>query len=246
MTVFSSQREAEATRVRRRLPNGTEYEITNYLGLGMAPGATGPVGYLIEQERNATILPHFHQANQFQVIVAGHGHLGKQAVGPVTVHYAGAFTPYGPIVSAEEGLFYFTLRDAYDPGARFMPESRADLPRVRRRHATAASERPAAPDALAELAAPDQRTLIETEADGLGACLVRLPPLASWSGPAPGTGGGQFYLVLAGGVRLDDRSLGALALIHVGADDAPPHLAAGDGGAEVLVMQFPRHEGAPA
>lgn len=93
MATFSSQRQAEASRVRRRLGNGTEYEITSYLGAGMPKDAVGPVGYLVEQERNSTILPHFHQANQFQVVVAGGGLLGKLPVGPVTVHYAGAFTP---------------------------------------------------------------------------------------------------------------------------------------------------------
>lgn len=240
MATFSSQREAEASRVRRRLGNGTEYEITSYLGAGMPKDAVGPVGYLVEQERNSTILPHFHQANQFQVVVAGGGLLGKLPVGPVTVHYAGAFTPYGPIVSAEDGLFYFTLRDAFDPGARFMPESRAELPRVTRRHAAAHADRPLEPPALAGLDAADRQTLIETTEDGLGAWRLRLPPGAAWSGPEPASGGGQFHLVVSGEAAIDGQELGSLALIHVRSDEAPPALAAGPAGAEVLVMQFPR------
>lgn len=246
MATFSSQAQAEASRVRRRLGNGTEYEITSYLGAGMPKDAVGPVGYLVEQERNSTILPHFHQANQFQVVVAGGGLLGKMPVGPVTVHYAAAFTPYGPIVSAEDGLFYFTLRDAFDPGARFMPESRDQLPRVPRRHAAAQADHPLAPPALASLGETDRRTLIETTEDGLGAWRLRLPPGAAWSGPAPASGGGQFHLLLTGEAAVDGQELGSLGLIHIRCDEAPPALAAGPSGAEVLVMQFPQRATAGA
>lgn len=244
MVQFSSHRDVEAQRTPRVLPNGTHFHYTPFLGYGMAPGGVGPVGYLIEQEPNSTIRPHFHQANQFQVIVAGGGSLGKQAIQPVTVHFAAAYTPYGPILSEADGLFYFTLRDSYDPGARFMPESRADLPRVTRRHVTAAPETPSAPAALSALATAEMRTIIEMEEDGLGAWLHRLPPNASWSGPAPASGGGQYHLLLAGGVAVDGHTLDGYATIHVGHEDAAPAFAATAAGAEVLVLQFPQRRAA--
>src|SRR3546814_2583395 len=58
----------------------------------------------------------------------------------VSVHYANAHTPYGPIRAEAEGLHYFTLRDDFDPGARFMPGARPELKPVRRRHALRSEE----------------------------------------------------------------------------------------------------------
>ncbi|MGE0717649.1 MAG: hypothetical protein AB7P02_19535 [Alphaproteobacteria bacterium] len=240
MVRFACHREVADGRIERQLPNGTRFHYTPFLGYGMAPDERGPVGYLIEQEPNSTIRPHFHQANQFQVIVAGGGHLGKQAIQPVTVHFAAAWTPYGPILSQEDGLFYFTLRDAWDPGARFMPESRADLPKVARRHVTAAPEPSVGADALRDLAAAERRTVVEMEDDGLGAWIHRVPPGGAWEGPDPATGGGQFHLLLAGEASVGGRTLDGFATIHVGTDDPAPALSATAAGAEVLVLQFPR------
>ena len=82
-----------------------------------------PQAFLVEQEANATILTHYHQQNQFQVVVGGDGTLGRHAVAPLLVHYAGAFTGYGPIVSGAQGLQYLTFRANNDPGAQFLPLS---------------------------------------------------------------------------------------------------------------------------
>ena len=54
-------------------------------------------------------------------MVGGHGTLGLHEVRPVTVHFTGAHTAYGPIrASQDAGVWYFTLRNGFDPGARFM------------------------------------------------------------------------------------------------------------------------------
>ena len=39
-----------------------------------------PTVFLIEQPPNATLVPHFHRQNQFQLFVDGGGTLGKHAV----------------------------------------------------------------------------------------------------------------------------------------------------------------------
>ena len=61
---------------------------------------------------------HFHQTNQFQVFVGGGGTVGKLRADPLTVQYAGANTPYGPITAEGEGIHYFTLRQEWDSGAK--------------------------------------------------------------------------------------------------------------------------------
>ncbi len=90
---------------------------------------------------------HYHQQDQFQLVVGGHGTLGLHDIKPVTVHFAGAHTAYGPIrASQDEGVYYFTLRNGFDPGARFMamPENRAALRTVPGRRHREVGGRPAA------------------------------------------------------------------------------------------------------
>ena len=106
------------------LPNGTGYHRSNFIGRDAAVASDGPTCYLVEQE------PSFHRANQFQVIVSGRGKLGREPVSALAVHYAGAYTPYGPIVSEADGIDYFTIRDAFDPGARWMSIMTPLMPRL--------------------------------------------------------------------------------------------------------------------
>ena len=77
-----------------------------------------PTCKLIEQDPNSILTPHFHAVDQFQVVVAGSGAFGKVPVRPMTVHYAGAYTPYGPITT-EDGIEYFVARNGVDLLAAF-------------------------------------------------------------------------------------------------------------------------------
>ena len=61
--------------------------------------------------------PHFHQADQFQVVVAGHGMLGDREFSDGAVHYTDAYSAYGPIVAGKSGIWWFTLRNRYGPPA---------------------------------------------------------------------------------------------------------------------------------
>ena len=65
--------------------------------------------------------------------VQGGGSLGKHDIGTVAVHYTDAYSAYGPIVAAQEGVSWFTLRNAWDPGARYMPAHRQQLRDARAR-----------------------------------------------------------------------------------------------------------------
>src|SRR5712664_2592678 len=90
-------------------------------------GTLFPMAFLVEQDPGTTATAHYHQANQFQLIVAGQATMGTHEVNPPTVHFAAAHTAYGPIrASNDVGVSYFTLRNGFDPGARFMhtPDNR--------------------------------------------------------------------------------------------------------------------------
>ena len=71
-------------------------------GVGQRHGYIGEPGQLTQAAQaflvvrpfaGARIEPHFHDVDQFQIIVDGDGKIGKKAVRPVTFQYADAFTP---------------------------------------------------------------------------------------------------------------------------------------------------------
>ena len=66
------------------------------------------------------------------------------------MHFAGAWSPYGPLAAGGDGLQYFTLRNGWDPGARYMefPDNRAALRALPRRHREAVGEIAATADGL--------------------------------------------------------------------------------------------------
>ena len=208
-----------------------------------APDALFPMAFLVEQDPGSTASSHYHRQDQFQVVVGGHATLGTHDVRPLTVHFTGAYTAYGPIrADAAEGVHYFTLRNGFDPGARFManPENRARLRAVPGRSHREAVAGP--------LPAPDSRTetLLGPDPDGMGAWRFRLAPGEQVQGPDPSSGRGQYWLVVAGSMRLDGETLPPRSCSFVYPSAAPFTAVAGSDGLEVLAMQFPRHPGSPA
>src|SRR5437016_11249689 len=86
-----------------------------------------PQGFLVIQPPGAVTPAHFHEPNQFQVFVEGDGRIGAHPVKPLTVQYANGHTPYGPIVATDAGIRYFTLRQRWDAGAKYLPAARDKL-----------------------------------------------------------------------------------------------------------------------
>jgi hypothetical protein len=241
---------ADAARVNRRrgsAADGVTFWHTLFLGTSrynMAPGepdpapdALFPMAFLVEQDPGSTAQSHYHRQDQFQVVVGGHGTLGTHEVKPLTVHFTGAYTAYGPIrADAVEGVHYFTLRNGFDPGARFMtmPENRAALrSQAGRRHREAvAGPLPAA--------AGSCETVLGPEADGMGAWRFKVAPGHTVTGPDPAGGRGQYWLVVSGGMLLDGAAMPPRSCCFVYPDDAPFTALAGPEGLDVLAMQFPR------
>lgn len=246
-------RDAVAPTRRAILPNGVPAHLTTYFGTNFAmrtadtppppgPEVIYPMGFLVEQGAETLVQAHFHAANQWQVVVGGEGELGRHHVAPVAIHYTNAFSSYGPLRAGPEGLHYFTLRNGYDPGARYVPDSAHEMRgRPRKfREAKAEAGPPATAADLAALPAPDCTVLVPMEADGLAAWRHRLPPGASLTGPDPTEGEGQYWIVTAGTLALDGQDLPPLSCAFVFPEDGPAQAAAGQGGAEVLVLQYPR------
>jgi hypothetical protein len=250
--ILTANSEVVRETTRRKTGNGwhTTFigENRNTLKLGQAAPSAGvlyPMAFLVEKDAHAVVRPHFHQADQYQVVVEGGGRLGTHDVGSVAVHYTAAWSAYGPIIADDAGIAWFTLRNTWDSGARYMPGARDQLRAARRqnyqhREATSAPSPAAVPAELVRTTDLSCTTVIEPTPDGMATWRYRLPPGAQTSGPNPETGGGQFWIVLSG-----SASAGGAALlppnscIFVAPDEGALTVMAGDGGAEALCLQFP-------
>lgn len=196
-----------------------------------------PQAFLVDRLfPGATISPHFHDIDQFQIVVDGYCTMGKKAAPPVTFQYADAFTPYGPIVGEEKGFAFFTLRPIASGGFFAMPGNRHNMPCRAGRNIAGHFDRAAPPPAAGESVVAH---LMDAQADGVDAIGLRLGPAAELDGP-PSDGGGQYYLVCGGDVRMGDKHMPRWSLAHVAGGEASPELTAGPDGADVLVLQFAR------
>lgn len=196
-----------------------------------------PQAFLVERPyAGARIDPHFHDIDQFQVVVAGDGRIGKKEVRPVTFQYADAYTPYGPIVARDDGISFFTLRNVASGGHFVMPGSKHLM--LCRAGRNIAGYFDVGEEPLGEKEST-RSVLMEPQDDGVSAVGIRLGADAE----APGVdsdGGGQYYLVCRGALVADGKELPTHSLMRVDPGETTPTLAAGVDGADVLVLQFSR------
>jgi hypothetical protein len=197
-----------------------------------SPDAIFPDAYIIEQKPHTSGGPHFHLQDEFQIVMSGAGAIGKHAVQAFSVHYAGAFSPYGPIDAGPEGIGYLTLRARYDPGAQMMPENRAGLRAGKRKPRVRFSER---------LQLGRSEDVFAPEPDGLAAFHYSVPANGTATGPDPALGGGQFWVVLDGDMRSPDgTTLPPRSCVFVSADEPVQCVGASPATSlDVLVVQFP-------
>ena len=108
MPLIASADAARATR-RRASSNGTQFWLTTFIGANRytarsgappEPGAIYPMAFLVEQDADEVVGAHYHQSDQFQVMVGGSGRLGLHDVAPPAVHFAGRFRRMGRCVPA--------------------------------------------------------------------------------------------------------------------------------------------------
>ena len=102
MLIGTSER-ARMSRHPRALPDGFSFHRSEWMDGGKDP-LWSPTVFLVEQPPDSILASHFHTQNQFQVVMAGSGKLGAHDVRHGSVHYAGAYTGYGPVVAGPQGL----------------------------------------------------------------------------------------------------------------------------------------------
>ena len=216
--------------------DNTFYVISNYVG-DYRVIEDQPQGFLVELKTpRGVIQPHFHRIDQFQVVIDGGGRIGKHPLAPIAIHYADAFTPYGPIVTEEAGITFWNLRSASDIGAYWMPASRDKLERKARRSISRHVEAtgPLSPGEA------DLSAVLPLEEDGLAAYSLRLAPGVRYTGPSPRDCAAQYYLVAAGSLIHDGRELPVRSLVHLTPNDDPATIVAGPAGLDAVIVQLPR------
>lgn len=226
--------------------------IVPLLGAHPVPGVAWPAGldepqaFLVQQAPRWELAVHYHTEHQFQLVSAGGGTLGRHVLEPITLHYASPESGYGPIVAGDAGLDYYTLRARGTRDTWYLPRERGRMTSgLRKHHGYGGPARPSTPAQLRGRAARAIDTLMEGDA-GLGAWMLRLPAGAVVdAGRAPWSGT-RFYYIAAGGVRWGGRDLvpGDIASAR-GADERFDAVAS-EGGAELVIMQFPHGVGSGA
>ena len=162
----------------------------------------------------------------------------QERIGPVTVHYAGAYTGYGPILSGDAWLKYFTIRAIFDTGLTLNTEWRGKMVRGPKRHAKASVGQPSTVEQLAALQDIQHETVIAADA-GLGAELFRLPAnTAQRFLPIAGSVG-QFIFVLGGTALVEGTTLALWDSAFLPAPDGEVAITAGAQGAEVIALHMP-------
>jgi hypothetical protein len=204
--------------------------VTDLIGARGVTGG-GPTSYFVDVQEGYEIRPHFHGVDQYQVVVRGKARLGKHSMSKGDFHYADRHTPYGPIVAAEGGMAFFTLRPiAYD-GFHEMPQSRHLMQKSGNRTFVKRADPNAARVAgIVELEVFD---------DGTTAFQLSAGPNERLALPAVDHGG-AYVLVISGALRFDDIDLPELSCVWIEASDPTPRLVATDHGAVALFLSYSR------
>ena len=238
MIVTGTRAHGELRRRFLQLPSGFCYHKGEWMESGDDP-LLSPTMFLVEQPAGKVLPTHWHRENQFQVVVGGGGTMGRHEIAPIMVHYAGAYSGYGPIIAGPEGVKYFTIRAVFEQGAMMAATQLESMIRGPKRQVSSDRYQPLGEAGLAGLTGARCVDLIEPAADKLAAQVWQLPAGGHAQALDPAGSSGQFLMVLSGGLRHGEQVLREWETVFVSADEPAHRLQAGDEGAEVLLLQIP-------
>jgi hypothetical protein len=248
--LISTTAETALQREMIHLVDDQPYTGREYIGSSPKPGTAdygrdvagedAPQAYLITQPPHSTTRPHFHQTNQFQLFIGGGGRVGKLRADPLTVQYAGGNTPYGPIMAEDDGIQYFTLRQAWDSGAKYLPAMNDILVKGQQRQAIGVKPSGGAEGILRGDGVTNSEFLIEPAADGLLVQWLALSPGSKNMLPDAAQGGGQYHVVVSGSLLRGGGELPPMSVEFASADEGEVAIEAGASGLEMMLLRFPR------
>jgi hypothetical protein len=196
-----------------------------------------PLAFLVKGPPGYVIPPHFHTVDQFQIFVGGSATLGKHAVVAGSVHYADAYTPYGPITATDEGFDYLTLRPKSIIGYHEMPEGGPLLKPIN--EARGRRGRMLVADVVSASTGETAGEVLFDEGDGIAA--YRLSAAPDTPLPQPDIDhGGAYYVVLEGEVTASGQDYPPRSCIWIDQGEEAPAITAGPKGTTVAFMSFAR------
>ena len=240
MPKLAAFADIKQTRVEYPVPGGYTRAITSFFPRPDNSSVDMPMAFLADGSPGRILRTHYHHTDQFQVIILGDGFMGSHKLGFGGVHFARAYTPYGPTRYGEaQGLGFLTLRAHVDMGANYMPENREALDAVPDRAPWQVSAMPdlaLVPDASGVAMKP-----IEGMKDdhGLGGWSVVLRTGASITTTDLSRGEGQFVVVLRGGIMDGADHRLAPTVIFMAKGEGSIEVKAGPEGATLLILNFP-------
>jgi hypothetical protein len=211
----------------------------DYFGASFGDSA-GPEGFLVDMPEDMTIGAHYHSVDQFQVFFGSPGSTYKShPIDDVVVHYADAFTTYGPFTAGPERLKFYTLRASRSDFTGRIPEDRDRIPRTSRHRNFDVSAIRQIDDArqpvLGEVVWAD---LLGEHTDGLAAHLVSAG--SDTEVLIPSAVGVQYVVVVTGELLSDLGRFGQYSVGKRGPGDR--EIRAASAAAEplrLLILEFP-------
>jgi rubredoxin len=182
---------------------------------------------------------HFHEVDQFQVIMEGSGDFGRHRVEPYHVHFSRAHTPYGPLLSDKDtGWCFLVLRTRFDAGAQRFPQHLERLKSIPDRKPWQVTARATFPERGDDVAVREIPEIRDDQA--LFTQTISMAPGAHMTTPDQRGGDGQFIVAVKGSFMHGDAEKQAPAVILVKRDEPPVQLQAGPAGVEAIIMNFPK------
>ena len=198
-----------------------------------------PQSYLIKQLPNITNPLHFHTQNQFQVFIEGSGSFGRHEVLPYVVHYAGAYTGYGPIIAGDQGLHYLTLRSSRDLGAKFLPAQMEFLKKGPKHHYTSPSIIPEEQTALNDITQDDLSWIHQDEHSNLGVGVLKIPSNKEYQVQVPDQIAGLFFVIMQGCVKANNFLLRKNENLYIPGNLKTYRIHTDHESAQILWLQMP-------
>jgi len=214
-------------------------DVYPFIG-GPKDRTSDPSAFLVRYTLGTNSSAHYHSADQFQVIVEGKGLFGHHELGPYHVHFARAYTPYGPLLpSDKERWAFITLRSRPDPeGAQRLSTAREKLKQIPNRRPWQVTRKVEFP----EPGGPVNLRPIEgiSNDEGLRGLALTMAPGAKTTAPDPSAGDGQYVIALKGGFLHEGREQKAIAVVFTQPHEPPFQIEAGPEGLEAIILDFPR------
>ncbi len=223
----------------RRNPGGPDRPASTSFPFFRATTDTpnAPTAFLARYDPDDRSCTHYHAVDQFQILVAGKGTLGRHEVSPYYVHFARAYTPYGPLhADKDSGWTFMTLRTRYDAGAQRLPGALPKLTQVPDRQPWQITSQVTFP----ALGAGLQEVPGVKDDRGLYSCALTLSPGARTVAPAPSSGAGQYVVVVKGSLLHEGKERQALTVVFVKPDEDAFQIHAGPQGLEAIILNFPQ------